>query len=582
MMKRNVFLVTLICAFATCVSDAAVVPRNSRASIARMPTLSAQSAKTNNTIAQTDEVIEQESEVVDTPVVENKSSLFDETVGEAITSNSDLGANELAEQIRAQRAALDAADNLSATTAAANAARASGRNACDTGLRSCMTEKCGNNFIKCASDTDTTFGTKLDSCRRNLKCNANEFKLFSAEIKSDRDAAIQLKSFNDIIDCGQTYDTCIVDVCGTKYSKCLGKSAGDNAIAKCESIAKKCTEMDSGLANRTMGVFATLRGTAEKQIATDEKQLYALRDQMKSICSRLGAMFDERSLDCVYTVNFYAGNDSTLYASKKAYAGGSFDCTPNWFGVDVTTFKENAYRLTREQTSASSAMLGSGVGMAVGAVTSGAIDRAIESHKAERAVDQAKCEKDGGTWNKFLGKCRDADEAKKTRADGATPEKETKVETETSEPEELGKTFAEKTDNGPQGLTEADLSTPETAKKTYIHAKAQTELNKKNEESGKALVSQAGKKAGQLMTPEQMSEKRAAAKAAASSGSSSSGSSSSGGSSSSSSGSSSSGSSSSSSSGGSSSSSGSSSSGSSSSGSSGSSSSGGSSSDGGK
>ena len=84
-------------------------------------------------------------------------------------------------------------------------------------------------------------------------------------------------------------------------------------------------------------------------------------------------MFDERSLDCVYTVNFYAGNDSTLYASKKAYAGGTFECTPNWFGVDVTTFKENAYRLTREQTSASSAMLGSGVGVAVGAVTSGVV-----------------------------------------------------------------------------------------------------------------------------------------------------------------------------------------------------------------
>ena len=110
MMKRNVFLTMLICAFATCVSDAAVVPRNSRASIARMPTLSAQSAKTTDTNTQTDEVVEQESEVVDTPVVENKSSLFDETIGEAITTNSDLAANELAEQIRAQRAALDAAD----------------------------------------------------------------------------------------------------------------------------------------------------------------------------------------------------------------------------------------------------------------------------------------------------------------------------------------------------------------------------------------------------------------------------------------------------------------------------------------
>lgn len=473
-MKRNVFLMITVCAFGALSADAAtVVPRNSRASLSRMPTVSTQSLKTNTTTTQA-EVVTGEPKIEDAPIVENKSTQFDEALGEAMTSSNDVGANELAEQIRAQRAALDAADARAATVDATNAARASGRNACDTGLRECMTAKCGNNFAKCASDTDTAFGTKLESCRRDLKCSGTEFKLFSAEIKSDRDAAIQLKSFNDIIDCGQTYDTCIVNECGNKYSKCLGKSAGDTAISKCNSIAQRCIAMDSGLANRTMNVFATLRQTAEKQIVTDEKQLYALRDQMKSICARLGAMFDERSLDCVYTVNFYAGNDSTLYASKKAYAGGSFDCTPNWFGVDVTTFKENAYRLTREQTSASSAMLGSGVGMAVGAVTSGAISNAIDAQRARRAADEAKATKE-------------------------------EPESKTTEPEKIPAAA--------QKPAEPDLSTPETAKQTVAKAGAQKRLDEINNEDGKKLVSQAKDKAGQLMTEEQVLAKRTLAKA---------------------------------------------------------------------
>ena len=384
--------------------------QTSRASIARMPSISAQSAQlsqqqtqpvqteTTTQTATTNSEQAQPTEL-EPDVIENKSAQFGTVLTKSSTSNSDTAGDELAAQVRTQRAALDAAAAMSDTTTSSHAA-------CDTGLRECMTEKCGNNFIKCASDTDTLFGTKLDSCRRNLKCNANEFKLFSAEIKADRATAIKLKSFNDIIDCGQRYDTCIVGQCGSTYSKCLGKSAGDLAISKCASIEKDCAAMDSGLAARTMDVFATLRQTAEKQISADEKKLYAMRDQMKSVCSRLGAMFDERSLDCVYTINFYAGGDSTLYASKKAYAGSTFDCSPNWFGIDITTFRENAYRLTREQSAASSAMLGSGVGMAVGSITSGAIDRAIERHDADVELNEAKCsQQDGMKWNKLLNKC---------------------------------------------------------------------------------------------------------------------------------------------------------------------------------
>ncbi len=305
--------------------------------------------------------------LADDDYIEDKTSQFDDIFSE--TTTGDTGDNTLAEQIRAQRAALDAADATNTATKAISG----GANACDSGLRACMKKKCGDDFSKCAGDGDTIWGDKMESCKRDLPCTGHEFQLLSAEIKGDRDINAQLSLYNSIVDCGNKYNDCIITECGTTFTKCLGKSAGDKAISACAKIAKSCTEQDSGLAARAMEAFGALRENAEIMVKRDEERLYELRDKMGETCQRLGAMFDERTLDCVYTVNFYAGEDSTLYASKKRYAGSTFDCTPNWFGIDVTTFMENAMRLTREQTAASSAMLGSGVGTAVGLVTSGVL-----------------------------------------------------------------------------------------------------------------------------------------------------------------------------------------------------------------
>ena len=471
MMKRNVIFTALICALIAFDVPAAVVQRSgakttaaSRTSVGR--TAPATQAKATTVSETVEQVVEQsEPQVVESKIIENKSSQFNTSLNNALASDGDDADSDLAARIREQIASLDAADALTTSAATAKSALAAGKNSCDSGLRQCMTEKCGTNFLKCSSDTDTTFGTKLDSCRGNLKCTADEFKLFATEIKSDRATNIKLKTFNDILDCGRVYDACIIEQCGTKYSKCLGKSAGDAAISKCASIAQKCASSDNGLANRTMSVFGTLRQTAEKQISADEKKLYALRDQMKSLCSRLGAMFDERTLDCVYTVNFYAGNDSTLFASKKAYAGGSFDCTPNWFGVDVTTYMENAARLTREQTSASSAMLGSGVGMGVGAITSGAVGRAIETQKAEKALDKAKCEDESGMkWNSVLGKCVEDNSAEKAekKAERTQEREERKAERAQNREE---KKNANKDNNKTESEKPSDDKDQENAKK---------------------------------------------------------------------------------------------------------------------
>ena len=365
------------------------------AASSRMPTMSVNVTATSSqseTPATTDAVESATTTTAaETITVENKSSQF----GSGLTSGSkteiDTAAMNLAELVRAQRAALDSADAAAAITAQSTNTNGTGENACDTALRECMTQQCGSGFARCAGDTDTIFGDKMDTCRRGTNCTGREYQLFSTEIKADRDLNAKLAGYNATVSCGNNYDTCIVGVCGANYSKCIGKSAGDTAIAKCDSIAKSCVEYDSGLAMRAMAIFGELRGAAERQIATDEQKLYTLRERMRSVCTRLGAMFDERSLDCVYTVNFYADSNGTdtLFASKKLYAGSVFDCTPNWFGIDVTTYRENALRATREQSAASSAMVGSGLGQLTGAVTSGAINRAIDRFNAENALNAA-------------------------------------------------------------------------------------------------------------------------------------------------------------------------------------------------
>ena len=355
--------------------------------------------------------------------ISNKSSYFSSFLG--LSSSADATGTSLADKVRAQRellAAKSATDEIVGKTVTISA----GANACDTALRACMMEKCGSDFSKCAGDSDTIWGQKIDSCRRNTTCTGHEYAQIAPEIRADRDFNERISAYTSVIDCGNRYNECIITECGANFGKCLGKTAGDHAISLCDKIARECASADNGLASRVMNVFGTLRGDAERAVQADERRLYELRDTMRGACERLGAMFDERSLDCVFTVNFYAGSDSTLYASKKAYAGASFTCDPNWFGVDVTTFMENAFRLTREQASASAAMLGAGLGVGVGAVTSGAIDRAMTTHAAKKELKDAqqeheelygdgtkadqrrkkRCENDNGTWDAATNTCK--------------------------------------------------------------------------------------------------------------------------------------------------------------------------------
>lgn len=421
----------------------ATVQRNTRTPVAtrssatsKTGTTSASKTTTKKSTTQKKTVapvqVEEEPEII----IENKTSQFDDFMSEMDLSTSGDD-NALAASIRAQRAAFTAQNNQAAANLAAQRAAASNSNECDKKLRACMQNKCGNDFTKCSGDTDTIWGTKMDSCRRDATCTGEEYRLFTTEIKADRDSNAEMSLYNSIIDCGNRYNNCIITQCGPTFSKCLGKKSGDAAIEKCKTIAKDCTEQDSGLASRAMSVFGGLRSDAEAQVAKNEQRLYELRDLMRETCTRLGAMFDDRTLDCVYSVEFYAGEDNTLQASKKLYAGSTFTCTPNWFGIDVTTYMENAQRATREQSAASSAMMGSGLGVGVGALTSGAIDRAADRQKADHELWEALCDRDEGIWNKVTSTCKCPGKNEKFDKEEGCIENKKKVARETKRTERL-------------------------------------------------------------------------------------------------------------------------------------------------
>lgn len=263
---------------------------------------------------------------------------------------------------------------------------------CYVALNTCITEKCGTDYSKCANDSTAQFDAKMTACRGKSECSGREYELMAAEILADRDANRIIGTYETIVNAGNEYMDCIVGKCGTKFESCLGTTDGNNAIAKCKSIATKYESYDNGLAARMMTVFSNLRTDAEEKIALKEQSLYDLRDQMRAHCEQMGAGFDDRSLSCVFSIDFIAGEDSTIFASKKALAGSTFICEPEWFGIDITTFRENVYRHIRSQSAATAGMLGAGVGITAGAISSGAIGRAIETTKAKNATKGAEQE----------------------------------------------------------------------------------------------------------------------------------------------------------------------------------------------
>lgn len=464
-----------------------------RTSVTRPPTSRAASA-VNRTLPA---AAETEPEIPSEPVVviENKTEKFEEstTYGTNATSGDDAARAALFQRQMDAITAAEAKANNTATTQR----RASAGNACNAALTKCMAEKCGTDYSKCAGDGDTDWGMKMDACYRATDaCTANEFTRLSVEIKADRDLNATLANYQTTVDCGNNYNSCLVSECApetastdTTFRKCWGKAAGDAAIAKCTQKYRDCIRTDNGLNARASEVFGTLRANAESQVRADEKRLMAMRDDMEQACKNMGALFDQRTLMCVYTVNLFANNEEHPYSSKKLFAGGSFNCTQDWFGIDITTFKENAYRETETQEAVMAGTMGAGFGLASGMVASGQISRAIDTKKAENAVEKAKED-----YNKTYG---DGTSSSKTSANGGGSGKK-----DSSTKDKKTKDEKKKEKENPEDIVcaEGDKVCEEKKDKALLNA-AQKEADKANRRDAlenKGIIGATGETAKQL------------------------------------------------------------------------------------
>lgn len=384
--------IAVIHLLSTDIADAAVVQRG-RVGVSRAPV--ARKASTPQIKAEPDTPVLADTDTVETPepTPSKPIDLSDITISAAdnLSKHGESSDDDLAQQIQRQKEKLAAAEEnkqnkINNTTISTTA------NQCNDTLRKCMAEKCGNNFTDCANDSTAQLDAKMTACRGKSKCSGTEYDLFSAEILADIDTNRIIGTYENIMSCGNEYNGCIVEQCGHNFEKCLALSDGNDAIGRCKYIIERCERYDNGLAARALSALSELRVDAEESIAADEARLYELRDEMSAHCDRMGAAFDDRTLNCIYSIEFIAGSDSTIFASKKALAGSTFICEPDWFGIDITTFRENVYRHVRQQSSATAGMLGAGVGIAGGAISSGAIGRAIETTKAKKATKAAEQE----------------------------------------------------------------------------------------------------------------------------------------------------------------------------------------------
>jgi hypothetical protein len=389
--------IAVIHLLSTDIADAAVVQRG-RVAASRAPV--ARKASTPQNKVEPDTSVLSDMDAVETPepTPSKPIDLSEITISAAdnLSKHGESSDDELAQEIQRQKKMLAEAEE-NKQNKINNATISTTANQCNDTLRICMTEKCGDDFTDCANDSTAQLDAKLSACRGKSKCSGTEYDLFSNEILADIDANRVLGTYGQIRSCGIDYNNCIIKECATSPSEpildgCLSLADGNAAIEKCKFIADRCERYDNGLAARALSALAELRVDAEEQIASDEARLYALRDEMSAHCDRMGAAFDERTLNCIYSIEFIAGSDSTIFASKKALAGSTFICEPEWFGIDITTFRENVYRHVRQQSSATAGMLGAGLGITAGAISSGAIGRAIETTKAKNATKAAEQE----------------------------------------------------------------------------------------------------------------------------------------------------------------------------------------------
>lgn len=289
---------------------------------------------------------------------------------------------------------------------------AAAKSKCETELTKCVIEDCGADMQKCSNDADALWSARFQRCRTKVDCTGAELSVYGDIIKEDIRVDAKIALAQKVVEGNNAYSRCLQQQCGADstsliegrvgFNGCMTQVKINNAINACKGVYEKYREYDSGLQQRFTGVMGLLRSEKEKNIAVLQKELDTIMPQMRTLCTQTGAMFDERSAECVFTamLSVEDPNNGRRYTAgnKKIMPGSEYQCSDRWFGVDVTQYLINSAHLTATQRAASSAFMGAGVGVGLSALTRGLSDKAGSSGEGggllgsikDKVVDTAK------------------------------------------------------------------------------------------------------------------------------------------------------------------------------------------------
>ncbi len=328
--------------------------------------------------------------------IERKSTI--ETVSETVENKFDVAfesVNDISIAAPSVSDTIRAARGERKTDSSGDAITSSDFSVCYDSVDTCIKLECGTNYEKCETLSQTIFGDKLRACLTSSGCGFDETSTVSTSINDDWAAAKKINRANRILDCGDKMGQCLINTCGAGLQNCLTGADGNMLVnSSCSSIINECESIDSGIATRHTQLLSSLRMNVERSAASLEFRMNELEKQMETECLSIGALFDRDNLKCVFSINFSVLDPKTgsrvNAASKRFDAGIGLMCDEKTFGVDVSTYKNVASQRTIDQKSATGALLGSGVGMGVGALAGKFIGGGANFNTAETAAAAAK------------------------------------------------------------------------------------------------------------------------------------------------------------------------------------------------
>jgi hypothetical protein len=321
-------------------------------------------------VAEPEAVFVEPERATESPEVDNS---FVESMDSLVGGDNNVDARTAARLRIAERDKADASES-EFLRGVANASRSK----CETELNTCVIGDCGSDLQKCNDDTDAIWSARFQKCRAKTSCTGAEIGVYGDIIKEDIRVDAKISLMNLIISCNNEYSNCLQTQCATTdarsligggavvgFNGCVTQAKINSALNYCKPVYDRCRPYDSGIQARFTNMMATLRVEKEKRIAELQKELDVMLPQMRQLCRDSGASFDERSGNCVFTAFLSVEAQGRRYtpASKMVMPGSQYQCTDQWFGVDVTQYLQNAIYSTIQQKSSVAALMGAGLGI---------------------------------------------------------------------------------------------------------------------------------------------------------------------------------------------------------------------------